>query len=265
MRQQAKSLDLELVVISLSSAHERRQRAMSQLKQLSLPWSIFDARTEPPAGLPYRAADALRQRGRPLRPGELGAFGSHLACLHDFLENSSARYRLVIEDDVFLDPGFPYARLPAFMSGCGIEYLRLHWTFIKPYVLVAHLGKYRQLLRFRAPCFGACAYVISRAGAEQLLRSITAVVRPIDDEMDRFWINGLPLYAIHPSPALEFFGPSTLGRDDALPAASVAVRGRYFMHRVGERLKRGLCNLRLRRQDRLIARRLRALPLEQTI
>src|SRR3954469_2471852 len=80
---------LELVIISLASAKDRRRRVETRMRELSLPWSIFEARATPPAGLEYDEKKARIHRGRPLRAGELGALGSHYECLRDFVESST--------------------------------------------------------------------------------------------------------------------------------------------------------------------------------
>jgi len=257
---------LELVVISLASAGERRRRVEASMRELSLPWSLFEARSTLPATLAYDENKARIHRGRALRPGELGAFGSHYECLREFVERSTAEYRLIVEDDVFLDPGFPYVRLPALMSACGIEYLRLHATFLRPGSLIAHLGKYRQLVRFRAPTFGACAYVVSKSGASRFLASVREVVRPVDDELDRFWHNGLPAYAIHPGPALELFGQTTLG-DPAKTSETpgFVARGRHGLARLGEWLRCQAANAGLRARDRRIGRVAKALAAKKAL
>jgi glycosyl transferase family 25 len=257
---------LELAVISLPSAQERRRRIDEQLRGFPVPWSVFEARTALPTGLQYDERGALIHRGRPMRPGELGAFASHYECLREFVDRSAARYRLVLEDDVFLDPGFPYGRLPVLMAGCGIEYLRLHATFIRPCSVLAYLGQYRQLVRFHAPTYGACAYVMSKSGAQRFLGSLGRVVRPVDDELDRFWHNGLPAYAIFPGPALELYGGTTVGAPERdFRSGAAAPPSLHAAHRLGERLRRALANALLAGQDRRVAGKAAELLARQVI
>ena len=257
--------ELEIVVISLASASERRRRLAERLRDFPLAWRIFDAHTRPPAGLPYVESECIVRRGRTLREGELAAFGSHYECLREFAEGAGPEYRLVAEDDVFLDPGFPFASLPRLMAAAGIEYLRLHATFIRPCVFIAYLGRYRQLVRFKAPTFGACAYVMSREGARRFVRSVSAIVRPVDDELDRFWHNGLPLYAVYPSPALELYGATTIGELAGVPGLPPARWLRYRLNRGVEWLRRLACNAGLRSRDRRVARAVRELAARQGI
>jgi glycosyl transferase family 25 len=259
--------ELELAVISLASAHERRRRVLEQLKDFPLRWLIFEAKTTPPAGLPYRESDSLARRGRILGPAELGAFASHYECMRAFVDQSAAAYRLVIEDDVYIDPGFAYARLPMLMSSCGIEYLRLHATFLRPHRLLGQVSEHRKLVRFLLPTFGGvAAYVVSKRGARQFLASLSSVVRPVDDELDRFWHNGLPPYALYPFPALHLSGPSTVAKTaPAWRTFPPAQRAKYVLYRAKERLEVELCNLRLRARDRAIAERLRQWPAAQAI
>ncbi len=249
---------MELIVISLASARERRRRFEEQMRGFPLAWRFFDARTAPPADLRYEERKARLARGRSLRPAELGCFASHYECLRDLAGASSPRYLMIVEDDVLLDPSFPFARLPALMSACGIEYIRLHATFARPSRVLGELWRYRQLVRYLGATYGTCAYVISSSGAQRFLASITEIVRPVDDELDRFWHNGLPLYAVYPAPAMEMFGPDPLPPVPAPPSMPAEERLQYFLNRVREKARRVAANLRLRESDRRIAAVLRA-------
>ncbi len=250
--------DVELVVISLASAVERRRRVEERLRGFPLPWRFFEAKTSAPAALRYDERRARLHRGRALAAAELGCFGSHYECLRAFAEAGRPAHLIVLEDDVYLDESFPYADLAGLMRACGIDYLRLHATFSRPSRFLGVVWRYRQLVRYVGRPYGTCAYVISPAGARRFVQSVREIVRPIDDELDRFWQNGLPPYAIFPAPAVELFGPG----EAALPAAQPVLRGwercRYLLNDYTERARRVLENLRLRPADRRIRASLRA-------
>jgi len=249
---------LEASVISLPSAHERRERARAQLAGLPLPAHIFDASTALPPAIAYEEERALVCYGRRLQPGELGCFASHYECLRRFVEESPAAYRLILEDDVHLDATFPYARLAELMKACGIDYLRLHALVPRRCRVVGQLWRYRHLVRYLVPPYGTQAYVMSKAGARRFLASFAAVVRPIDDELDRFWHNGLPPYAVHPSPALEMFGTTTIARPETAGHLPGLHRRRSFIaNEIAERVRRASANLRLRARDRELSSAIR--------
>jgi glycosyl transferase family 25 len=94
------------------------------------------------------------------------------------------------------------------------------------------------------PVFGTQGYLLTRAGAERLLKTIHSVVRPIDDELDRFWSHGVPIISVYPFPLIETnFGSTientrrgymTLGRLDAV---------RRLAFRASEKSRRGAYNL----------------------
>jgi GR25 family glycosyltransferase involved in LPS biosynthesis len=49
------------------------------------------------------------------------------------------------------------------------------------------------------------AYLVTRPAARRLLASIKKVTRPIDDEIDRYRVHGVPNRVIYPFPVLGKF------------------------------------------------------------
>ena len=200
--------DVAIRVISLSSSAERRAHMARQLEAVTVPWEFFDACTELPSDLPYDQASARWMRGRELTPGELGCFASHHA-LWRWLLRSDYNALCVLEDDIVFDWHF-LNQLPKLAADLpGIEYLRLYAKVPRRCIDLGSIAN-RRLVRYELPVAGTQGYVITKDGAAKLLRSAPVVVRPVDDEMDRFWANGLPLYCIFPFPILEVAFNSTI-------------------------------------------------------
>jgi glycosyl transferase family 25 len=243
-------LRLRSRVISVASRNDRRQKVVDHLTGWGMSWQFFDALTGEHPRYPYDEKRALQARGRPLTSGELGCFGSHVACMIDFLEDSDDEFLLLLEDDVLLDQRFDVLALTSWMSKLGIDYLRLYsrYAFSVRHLFV--IGR-RSLIRFRSGPFGTQAYIISRAGAARFLGSLSKCERPIDDELDRFWHHGLPPYAIYPFPVLELETGSTIGRAEVdLITPTLG----YRMERRAEALRRRAANLLLRFRDSKLRR-----------
>lgn len=243
---------LEARVISLPTSHDRRASVGENLRHLPFRWRFFDAMAgDAPSPLHESAERQIARFGRRLGAGEIGCFKSHIALLEDFARRPDPCWLLVIEDDVWIDTGFPFADIVALLEREGIHYLRLFARRHKAADVVRDLGT-RQLIRFRTDPHGTQAYLIDRAGAERLRSTLRSIDMPIDDAMGRFWTHGLDPYAIFPFPAVER-GASLIqsARDAALedrrrPGMARRVRqARMFLakraynlgHRLGRRGK----------------------------
>ncbi len=256
---------LEIVVISLPTSTLRRQLVAERLNSLPWPWRFFDAHRASDNTLPYDPERAFLMRGYRLQPGEIGAFSSHYACLrqHAAAEDTSRPYLLVLEDDVLLDNGFDFDLIPKLMTALRIEYLRLYSRFITRVRYLGRVGVSRGLYRFIVPPYGNQAYVVSRIGAQRFVRSVTSIERPIDDEMDRYWVNGLPTFALFPYPALELSLQTTVakGYADNRPISRTQ-KARSIALAWWQKALREYCNFGLRSTDRAVSHALSKLDLQ---
>jgi glycosyl transferase family 25 len=200
---------VEIVVISLASATERRHKIEALFQGTGLNWSYFDAHTSlKHSGLQYDVGE-IKKRFRPLSGPEIAVCSSHVAVLSNFLERGSTEYVLVLEDDVIFDTDFPLDKLSAFCSEKGIDYIRL---FGKHYAKAVHLDFFfdRSIVRYLSSPAGAQAYLMSKAGARRFLESYRSIDATVDLAMDRFWTQQLPIYSIFPYPIIERFSPTSI-------------------------------------------------------
>src|SRR5450759_5133803 len=102
---------IRIVVVSLKSAKELRDRLESYFDSSPFPWRFFDASDGSNTALPYRPDVAERLMGRPLNRAEIGCFDSHYKVLADFVADPRTDYLMVCEDDLWIDFGFPFERL----------------------------------------------------------------------------------------------------------------------------------------------------------
>ena len=228
-------------VISLTDS-PRRAAMAGQLAAVSgLDWRFFDALRALPAGLAYDADGARRVIRRELTAGEIGCFASHAALWRELAEGPDDAM-IVLEDDLLIDPGF-FAQLPAIdLALAAHPFVRLH---AKAPVGARVIGRVagRHLVRYRGIAFGTQGYLLRREGARRWLASIRRVVRPVDDEIDRFWVHGVPNIGIYPFPILELGGPSTIeGERRELPPPRWHELG-WQARRAADSARRRLANL----------------------
>jgi glycosyl transferase family 25 len=234
-------LQIEARVISLSTSVDRRASVEEYLKGFSVPWRFFDAvRAD---GFCSFEPNLIRQRrvlGRHLTPNEVGCFKSHALVIQEFLASSEADWLLVLEDDVWVDQKFNFHQLLDFIHCHKIEYLKLYARQHKPARVIDAFGE-RQLIRYNTDPYGTQAYLLSKQGARDFLGSFQTIDRPIDNELSRFWHNGLDIYALFPYPVIELSFNSTLlaERNAAASQHSSLIR---LYHRITSLAQKTLAN-----------------------
>jgi glycosyl transferase family 25 len=203
-----------IVVISLPDATERGAACAARAGGVGLDWSFLDAGRGLSPNLTYDPDEAIVSKGRPLSPGELGCYASHYAAWTTFLETTASQL-VVLEDDTIVDWTFLDKVARVDLQASGIPFLRLFAMDPGPCRRVqANAFEFqRHLIEYADRVFGAQAYVLTRGGAERLIRHCQAVCRPIDDELDRSWIHGLANLCIFPFPVIAQSGASTIGVD----------------------------------------------------
>lgn len=178
---------IEILVISLAGAEVRRRLMCAQLDMPGLPPHRFldavDGRSLEAAELAasYDEPRALRHLGRTLTLPEIGCALSHLVAYRDIVDRNLS-LALVLEDDALL--GHQFQRV----LGRIIPLLRPD----KPQaVLLSHVGRYSawggrrvdKTHRLYRPytAYGSHAYLITRAGAQQMLTLLRPVYTVADD------------------------------------------------------------------------------------
>jgi len=226
---------IQIVVVSLKSAQERRDRLERHMGDSPFPWRFFDASDGgSPTALPYRPDVAVRLNGRQLKRSEIGCFDSHYRVIAEFVEDPRTDYLMVCEDDLWMDFGFPFEAVARAMRKAGVGYFRFYARRAPGARHIAYWCD-RWLVRYLWEPFGAQCYLVSAEGARRLLAPLTCIARPIDDEFDRFWENGLPPYSFVPAPVLELSSPSSIVRspDESRTTLShLAYRGRRLVDRL---------------------------------
>src|SRR5688572_20930795 len=180
-------MEPQILVISLPEAQARRRLMRAQLEPPGMPpFRILDAldgRSLDAARLAdvYDEAAARRHVGRSLTLPEIGCSASHLAAYREIV-SQGARVAVVLEDDALLGHQFlqvMHKIVPLLDAGRPRA------------ILLSHVARYSawrgrrvdRTHRLYRPysAYGAHAYVITRAGAQAMLRGLHPVHTVADD------------------------------------------------------------------------------------
>jgi glycosyl transferase family 25 len=203
-----------VVVVSMTSAHERRAAFAARARAATVPWRFFDACTGLVDGLTYDSAAVERNKGRHLTKGEIGCYASHFSIWREMCERNIAQC-IVLEDDVIADWAF-IERLGALdLDAHDIPYLRLYSKVPTFHQVVSRnfMQHSRSVVELVGHPYGTQAYAITRKGARAFLDVCATIKRPIDDQMDRSWEHGVRNLALFPAPVIEEFVSSGIGVD----------------------------------------------------
>lgn len=197
--------NIGVYVLSLKSSLERREAITAMFSKMGYSqWEFFEPLAADRLPISYKADLAFRARRSVLSMGEISCAASHMAMIRQFLD-SDLQNVVIMEDDVQFDPFFNIVGLAEVMKTLELHYLKLYARYFVPSRYISSVGRYT-FYRGSWPLLGTQAYVLSRAGAKQLLNhllSLNALNRPIDDLIDRFWCTQLPIAFIYPFPVME--------------------------------------------------------------
>ncbi len=242
---------IDIVVISLSTATERRRAIERQFSELPHDWSFFDAHTHlKHPDLSYDETVTQRTFGRVLSQQQLAVWSSHYTVITKFLNESDSDYLLVFEDDVIFDTAFPLGPMLDFCAEHEMHYMRLFGMYAARSRQLSFFFD-RAVIRYASSPCGAQAYIVSKAGAQRLAATCRTVDTPVDLALDQFWKTGLPIYAVFPSPVIERFSPSSIPMQRAEPT-SLSDKVVLTARRTGRRLQKLRKNIALRGRDREI-------------
>ncbi|MDZ5459072.1 glycosyltransferase family 25 protein [Azohydromonas lata] len=195
---------MPVYVINMPSAAQRRRRMQAALQAVGLQAEWVQAVVG--RELDAQTLDALyaprlnrRQFYRPLTPGEIGCYASHLKVWQLMVQRGQP-CALVLEDDVALEPA-----LPAVLQALA---LRADWDMVK---LVGRdneapaqrlpLAGGAELVRYRRVPSLTGAYAISLEGARKLTQRLPPFGRPVDVDLRHHWEFGLRMFGALPYPA----------------------------------------------------------------
>lgn len=178
-------MNFPIYVISLPGSLERQAFISSQLERQGLLFDWLDGVNgrelkNDEVSRFYSEEKALGEGGRALTLGELGCALSHLKAYQSLIE-SDAKMALVLEDDAALRGDF-HSMLEGVVQGVNWQEIDL--------LLLSHVYKYTDWgalpligdlrLVHMVTAYNGNGYIVTRKGAEKLLRELRPVFVPAD-------------------------------------------------------------------------------------
>lgn len=178
-------MQARIFVITLPGSTDRQQAIAAQLEksQLAFTWldgvngRALDAET---VARVYSVERAVSEGGRPLSPGEIGCALSHQK-IYELMLAEDIPLALVLEDDAALDADFAmrFAEVCAEVDWHSVDLLLL--SHIQKYTAwgARRLATNRLLVR-PLVAYNGNGYLLTRRGAERLLKQLRPLYQPAD-------------------------------------------------------------------------------------
>ncbi|OHU85436.1 MULTISPECIES: glycosyltransferase family 25 protein [Pseudoalteromonas] len=181
----------------------------------------------------------VKQYHRPLGPGEIGCYMSHLKVLQHIVDNNIA-YAVILEDD-FKIVGDLNAAIDS------LKDIDFEWDMIKlaeygnrerPTAYEFAINDVYSLRIQKKVSAGTCAQAVSLSGAKKILQSSIPFGRPVDTDYQHWWEKSIEVFTLSPCPIrqdLEF--KSTI----AAMSKGISLKS-MFWRRKYQQLMGKLCN-----------------------
>jgi glycosyl transferase family 25 len=195
----AEDQKIQILVISLERALNRRESVETQLNQTGLEWSYIDAvdGRNPMDLSNYDRARRLSVSGREMVAGQIGCFLSHRLAWRKVIQTN--RTTLILEDDFSLRCDLGSILQIAADNAPAFDILRLHGVFPTRFKAIGLLGDRRLVKHFKDPR-GTTAYILHPYTAERLLSRSSRFYLHVDDFFANTWLHRLSIRSLMPYP-----------------------------------------------------------------
>lgn len=196
-------MPVNIHVISLAEADQRREHVRAQLDRLGCAFSFFDAADGSAGRLLFEAVNTrkhLINTGRLPTTGEIGCYASHLGLWQRCVTDNEPI--CILEDDCHLEDFFPAALTIASRLVAQYGFIRLQTETRAQKRPVRKVDDF-QLYRYTKMAHSTLAYVIGPDVAKSFIEHSTVMNCPVDVFIKQFWEHGNALYGLAPYAALE--------------------------------------------------------------
>jgi len=183
---------MKVFIINLKREAERKNLMLSQIKKLNskkyefIFFEAVDAKQNQHIRFKNAKQSFLSKiiRGKYLVDGEIACFASHYLLWRKCIKLNEPI--VILEDDVEFVPEFENGLKK--ICEANFEYVRLICTFNKPLKEIkkdfytSHLG-----------ISGTQGYYLTPTAAQKFINKAKKWYKPVDDYMDSFWINDVPI------------------------------------------------------------------------
>ena len=198
------AINIPAFVICLERETERKAYIKEHLSSLNIPFvfsKAVDGRvlSKIEKDAIYSEEESIKTRGRPLADGELGCYMSHYKIWQHMVKNSIETALIIESDAVFSSEAIEVIN--------QIELSNVSWDLIMLYYRECFPSFWEQrkltnetnLVKFANKCSCTTAYLLTLAGAKQLLKFAMPICLPVDDYMTGGFINkDIKTFAAYP-------------------------------------------------------------------
>jgi len=193
---------LPVLLINLDGSVDRLKKASSQLAAAGISFErlpAVDGRLLPEIERSRLAPWDRKAFFKPLSPGEIGCYLSHLAALERIVKEGWAR-ALVLEDDFLLAPDFP-SRLRELLETPGSvpPLVKLEGA-CRGGKVERSLPSGMRIMRNRRAPSRTIAQLWSLDGARTFLAKASRLRRPVDVQIKHWWETGVEVLYVTPAP-----------------------------------------------------------------
>lgn len=192
---------IDVVVISLLHARERRRKMQSELDSAGISFRFFDAVN----GLSLdeeqlKACTSGSPKNvfkRPLSLPEIGCYLSHFK-IWESVCHSEARWTIILEDDADIREDFADVAMTIGELESGPAIIKLNKSRSMIFRNVARLANHHRLVE---PWVGPAltiGYAINRQAACQLTKLALPFARPVDIDLKHWWEFGIEMFVVKP-------------------------------------------------------------------
>lgn len=221
-------LNIPVFVISLPEAYDRRARIEKIFADLNLDFEFIDAvdgRQFDVINHPlYNANKRLAFYGRHLNGGEIGCLLSHKK-IYQKIVDENIEHALIFEDDVILRENFLPVLQKILTLDIPFDAIRFFGSPKLERIKarnICNIDDTHNLVRHTGMPGGAHATLMTKSGAQKLLKHLDKTAYPIDALMGRNWLTGLNWYTVRPGLAAQDLSfDSAIGDGRFLPDLDV--------------------------------------------
>ena len=193
---------LPVLLINLDGSAERLKKASSQLVAAGISFErlpAVDGRLLSESERTRLAPWDRKAFFKPLSPGEIGCYLSHLAALERIVKEGWPR-ALVLEDDFILAPDFPLRLRELLETPAPAPHLiKLEGVCRGGKEVRRFHSGMRLMLNRRAPS-RTIAQLWSLDGAKTFLANASCLRRPVDVQIKHWWETGVQVLYVTPAP-----------------------------------------------------------------
>ena len=194
--------------INLERSPDRREKFSQQAKNASLDFQFFPATDGLGKSVEdfanYDRAARIKEYFFDLKTTEIACYYSHYNCIKNAYDSGFDKVA-IFEDDVTFAGDFNHIMDFCFSLDERFEMVRLFGLKNKKSIKVTEIGYgYNLVIPLNVLC-GAQGYILNRTAMKKILDYGKNITVQYDIMIDRFWENGLTIFAVDPYPIAEAF------------------------------------------------------------